>query len=220
MSTAAKAYRGAPMEGMVAAWYAKNTAKSITAFRADARRAAARLTPGAKVLEVAPGPGYFAIELAKLGDYQITGLDISRSFVSMAERHARQAGVRAEFRLGSASDMPFESHQFDFLFCRAAFKNFSAPVRALQEMHRVLKPGGLAWIIDLRRDASLKSIGEEVAGMGLGFFSAWLTRMAFRYALLQRAYTKPEFGQLAAQTGFRSVEVQENGIGLDIRLGK
>jgi hypothetical protein len=55
------------MEGLIAKWYAKNTAKSINDFRSDARRVAALLAPNARVLEVAPGPGYFAIELARLG---------------------------------------------------------------------------------------------------------------------------------------------------------
>ncbi len=50
--------------------------------------------------------------------------------------------------------MPFESETFDFLLCRAAFKNFTEPLQALREMCRVLKPGGRALIIDLRRDTS------------------------------------------------------------------
>lgn len=116
--------------------------------------------------------------------------------------------------------MPFEANQFDFLFCRAAFKNFSEPVRALQEMCRVLKPDGRAWIVDLCRDASLESIDAEVAAMGLGFFSAWFTRLAFRSSLLKRAYTKPEFEKLLVGTRFRSVEIEESGIGMDIRLRK
>ena len=47
---------------------------------------------------------------------------------------------------------------FDLIICRAAFKNFSEPLQALHEMHRVLKPGGKALIMDLRRDASLEDI--------------------------------------------------------------
>ncbi len=220
MSTAVKAYRGAGMEGWVAKWYARNTGKSMESFRADAGRIAALLTPEATVLEVAPGPGYFAIELAKLGGWKITGLDISKTFVEIAQGNAARVGVRADFRLGSASDMPFERDQFDFLFCRAAFKNFSQPVRALLEMHRVLKPGGRALILDLRRDASLASIHEEVERMGIGFFSALLTRLAFRFTLLKRAYTQSDFEKMVAQTRFASVKIEENGIGMDIWLRK
>src|SRR5258708_33521563 len=200
MATSAKAYKGVGRDGLTAKWYAKSKAKSMNGFRSDARRVAALLAPDAKVLEVAPGPGYFAIELAQMGGYQVIGLDISKTFVEMAQRNAAQAGARAEFRLGSASDMPFESKQFDFLFCRAAFKNFSEPVQALQEIHRVLKPGGRALIVDLRRNASLKSINEAVARMGLGFLGALFTRLVFRFMLLKSAYTKPDFERLLAQT--------------------
>jgi len=48
-------------------------------FRREAKSAAERLPAGACVLDLAPGPGFFAIELAKLGDFRITGLDISRT---------------------------------------------------------------------------------------------------------------------------------------------
>ena len=54
--------------------------------------------------------------------------------------------------------LPFPSETFDFAVCRAAFKNFSDPVGALAEMHRVLRPGGTALIIDLRNDASDEAI--------------------------------------------------------------
>jgi ubiquinone/menaquinone biosynthesis C-methylase UbiE len=220
MGTSVKAYKGVGMEGLTAKWYAKNTAKSMDDFRSDARRVATLLTPDAKVLEVAPGPGYFAIELAQMGGYEVIGLDISKTFVEMAQRNAAQPGARAEFRLGSASDMPFESKQFDSLFCRAAFKNFSEPVRAVQEMHRVLKTGGRGLIVDLRRDAPLESINEHVAQMGLGFFSAFSTRMAFRFMLLKRAYTKSDFERFLAQTQFRSVRIDESEMGMDIWLQK
>jgi len=105
MGTAAKAYKGVGLEGVVAKWYAKNTARSMDDFRADARRVAALLQPNDKVLEIAPGPGYFAIELAKLNGMRVIGLDISRTFVEIAERNAAQAGVSAEFRLGSPREL-------------------------------------------------------------------------------------------------------------------
>ena len=75
----AKPYKGLGMEGAIAKWYAALTKKSLEDFKALARRTAERIPPGSSVLEVAPGPGYFAIELAKLGNYQITGLDISEN---------------------------------------------------------------------------------------------------------------------------------------------
>jgi ubiquinone/menaquinone biosynthesis C-methylase UbiE len=148
----AKAYKGIALEGMLATWYARNTAKLTADFKACAQRIAARLPRRARVLEVAPGPGYLAIELARLGPYQVTGLDISRSFVRMATVYAQQAGVDVEFRQGDAAALPFADDSFDFVVCRAAFKNFSNPVGALAEMYRVLRPGGEALIVDMRND--------------------------------------------------------------------
>src|SRR6202008_4778774 len=76
-----KPFRGMGMEGFIANWYAKNTAADIEDFRRTAQMIAPRLVAGAHVLEIAPGPGYLAIELAGLGPYSITGVDISKSFV-------------------------------------------------------------------------------------------------------------------------------------------
>lgn len=119
------------MEGAVARWYAATTRKSTTEFELLAQRVAGEIVPGSSVLEVAPGPGYFAIELAKLGDYRVTGLDISRTFVEIARENAYRAKVQAVFERGNAWRMPFDEKQFDYVLCRAAFKNFSEPVAAL-----------------------------------------------------------------------------------------
>jgi ubiquinone/menaquinone biosynthesis C-methylase UbiE len=214
-----KPYRGAAMEGRIAKWYAINTGKSLDEFRSLAREVAAVVPPGSRVLEVAPGPGYFAIELAKCGNYQISGLDISRTFVEIARENSAKAGFSIDFRWGNAAEMPFEGESFDFLLCRAAFKNFSDPVGSLREMSRVLKPGGRGRIIDMRRDATSSAIAAEVRGMGLSWFNRWLTRMTLR-SLRKRAYTEREFRALFAQAGFRDLTVEVQPIGLGLRFGK
>jgi len=166
------------------------------------------------------GPGYFAIELARLGDYRVTGLDISRTFVEIARRNASAAGVNVDFQHGNAAAMPFAKGSFDFVLCRAAFKNFAQPLWALTEMHRVLDVGGRAMIIDLRGDASMESIDRAVSGMHLGPINALMTRLTFQFVLLKRAYTKRGFEQLLDQTGFGPVEIREDLIGLELMLHK
>jgi ubiquinone/menaquinone biosynthesis C-methylase UbiE len=215
-----KPYKGMGMEGVVARWYAALTKESLEDFRGLARRTAEHIPSGGSVLEVAPGPGYFAIELAKLGNYSITGLDISETFVEIARANAAKAGVRVDFRQGNASDMPFGDESFDFLLCRAAFKNFSEPERALEEMHRVLKPGGQALIIDLRRDASMESISQAVKEMKVGAVNGLITKLTFRHMLLKRAYTKGEFEEMILRTKFHRYEIRQNLIGLEIVLSK
>jgi ubiquinone/menaquinone biosynthesis C-methylase UbiE len=214
-----KGYRGLAMEGLIARWYARTTASDVDEYREAARLVAAQVPPGGDVLEVAPGPGYLAVELAKLGTRRVTGLDISHSFVRMAAENAARAGVAAAFRHGDAAAMPFDADSFDFVVCRAAFKNFAQPVRALAEMHRVLRPGGKALVLDLRPDASPGAIAAHVRGMGLGPVRALMTRWILRM-LRRRAYSPAQFRDMASQTPFRTCEVREDPIGLAVWLAK
>ena len=212
--------RDSGMEGMVAKWYASNTGEMMKEYVDLARRIAPQLSSGGAVLEVAPGPGYFSIELAKLGNFSITGLDLSHTFVRLAALKAAEAGVKIDFRQGSASAMPFPADSFDFLLCRAAFKNFGEPVNALQEMYRVLKPGGRALIIDLKGDASPDEISNQVDHMGLSSLNRILTKLIFKTVLLKRAYTEEQFRQLLTQTAFSNVEIVDSGVGLEVSLTK
>src|ERR1700739_2835883 len=123
------------MEGPIAGWYAKATKKDFAEFERLARDLAAHAPPNARILEIAPGPGYLSVALAKLGAFKITGLDISESFVRMASQYAKREGVTVRFIHGSASDIPLEDGMFDLIVCRAAFKNFSVPVKELHEMN-------------------------------------------------------------------------------------
>ena len=218
--SAVKPYKGLGMEGAVARWYASLTKKSIDNFKDLARRTATQIQPGSRVLEVAPGPGYFAIELAKLGDYKITGLDISKTFVEIARANAAEANVAVDFQRGNASDMPFPSESFDYLVCTAAFKNFAEPKRALEEMYRVLRPGGKALIIDLRSDASEDSISQAIKAMKVGIVNGIITKLTFRFMLLKRAYSRSAFEKLVSQTGFNEIQIQENLIALEVLLSK
>jgi ubiquinone/menaquinone biosynthesis C-methylase UbiE len=159
-----------------------------------------------------------AIEIAKSGRYNVTGLDISQSFVHIAAGKAREAGVNVAFRLGNASAMPFADCSFDYVISMAAFKNFSDPVGALNEIFRVLTPGGWASIYDLRKDASMEDIGEEVRNMKLSPVSSVFTRWVFQFSLLKRAYTRDDLVKLVAQSAFRTGEVRMEGIGFELRL--
>ena len=215
-----KGYKGVGMEGRVASWYAKNTAKDMAEFAALADRLAKEVPAGGRILEVAPGPGYLAIEVTKRGRYEVTGLNISKTFVEIAARNARQASLRIDFRQGNASAMPFSGDTFDLIVCRAAFKNFSQPVAAMNEMHRVLKPGGRALIIDLRNDASMDDIEAYINAARLGWANSLIYKLTFRYLLIPRAYSKQQFTDMASRSQFGAAEIGESGIGFEITLVK
>src|ERR1700743_984216 len=182
-----KAYRGVVVGGGGAAWDDARRGKARAEKQALAWRVAESLPSSGRVLEVAPGPGYLAIELARLGDYQVSGLDISETLLAIARENAAREGVRVDFRLGDAAAMPFESGIFDFVVCQAAFQNFGSPADALNEIRRVLKVGGTAVIVDLRPDATGEAINEYVRTISGGVFD-WLTnQLLFRRLLVRRA---------------------------------
>jgi len=71
-------FKNLGISGAFARWYDKNTkANRIGEMQSYAKEVSRFITEKSTVLEVAHGPGYFAIELAKIGNYHITGMDIS-----------------------------------------------------------------------------------------------------------------------------------------------
>jgi len=213
-----KGYKGIAMEGPIARWYAKNTSVNMNEYKNWAGLVAKNTMKGDRVLEVAPGPGYLSIELAKTGDYKVTGLDISRTFVEIEQANARKAGVSVEFRQGDAAYMPFDDGTFDFIICTGAFKNFTQPVKALAEMKRVLKVNGKALIIDLRGDANIHEINGYVKNMGMSPINALFTKFTFRFMLLRSAHTIDEMKTYASSAGFKKIEARKSPIGFELWL--
>jgi ubiquinone/menaquinone biosynthesis C-methylase UbiE len=209
------------MEGVMARWYARQrgTPSQLALYREQAAQLTAGLPNGATVLEVAPGPGYLAIEVAKLGRFQVTGLDISRTMVEIARENVAGAGVAADLRHGDATAMPFADGSFDLIVCQAAFKNFRRPVSALDEMHRVLRPGGLAVIQDMRKEATTAEIDREIRSQELGAVNGFITRRVLA-GLRNRAFSAAQLERLVAESLFSSCAVHADGIGLEVRLRK
>lgn len=213
-----KPYKDRGMEGFIATLYARQAEHDRDDLQATARRIATPLNAGSRVLEIAPGPGLLAIELARLTDGRVTGIDISRSFVQIAGDNARSAGVDVDFEHGDAADLPFPDDQFDTIVCRAAFKNFSRPLVALNEMHRVLKSGGTALIIDLRTDYSSRAVANYFENRG--FVAAAIIKLTFRFMLKGRAYTRDSMAELVSQSQFGNGEFRLDPIGFELTLRK
>jgi ubiquinone/menaquinone biosynthesis C-methylase UbiE len=128
--------------------------------------------------------------------------------------------VAIDFRHGDVANMPFEAESFDFAVCVAAFKNFPDPVAALDEIHRVLRPGGRASIFDLRKDAPREAIEQEVRDMHLSGPGAWLLMWIFRVLLLRAAYTRAALETVVARSRFGHADIVQDGIGFELRLAR
>ncbi|MDR0628201.1 MAG: methyltransferase domain-containing protein [Treponema sp.] len=207
--------------GRFARWYDKNSRKNrLEELRGYAAEIAGAVKPGDAVLEVAPGPGYISIELAKMGRYHITGMDISADFVEICKANAAREQVAVDFVQGTVSAMPFTENRFDYLFCSAAFKNFHDPPRALGEMYRVLKPGGKGLIIDMNKDTTAAIRKAEIDKMGLKGFEHLFMTFCFAFILRDGAYLKRDFEAMLRDAPFRQWSVETRGISIYVYLYK
>ena len=98
---------------------------------------AAGAKPGAKLLDVASGPGYVAAVAAEQGT-QAVGVDFASSMVELASE--RYPGVK--FQQGDAESLPFPDASFDAVTMNFGVLHLANPDRALEEAHRVLRPSG------------------------------------------------------------------------------
>src|SRR5436190_22249999 len=113
------------------------------------------LTPGDSVLDVACGPGNFSREFAHVvGDEGlVVGIDASRTMLTRgaAELDARAIRNLALIRC-DATKLPFQDASYDAVCCVAALNLFANPFASLDEMRRVLAPGGrIALMTSVRR---------------------------------------------------------------------
>jgi len=197
--------------GYQAKWYDKSTkTQRMLEMKKVAEKISKKLQPGQTVLDVATGPGVLPILLSKMGDYKVTGIDISPDFVEISRRNALEMKAgNVEFYQGNVCEMPFKDNTFDFLVCTAAFKNFKDPVKSLTEMHRTLKPNSIAWIMDLNKDASNKDIKDYLNEFyhqqtpGSFFdFDKWFISFSLRTFLKNGAYTRDDMIKLIRDTPF------------------
>jgi ubiquinone/menaquinone biosynthesis C-methylase UbiE len=207
------------MEGGTARWYDRTTRRDMPRFIELAARIAAIVPAPAVMLEIAPGPGFLAIELAKRG-LAVRAVDISKTFVEIARRNAAAAGVTARFDLGDAAALPVADASVDFAVCCAAFKNFSRPVEALAEMRRVLCPGGTALLIDMRRDVSAAAVEDYVDGLDVGWLNRWFMLLVFRTMLIRRAYPLDAIRSMAAEAGWVDPRIKVTPVGFEAWMTK
>jgi SAM-dependent methyltransferase len=125
----------------------------------DARRETLRalqLFPGATVLDVGSGTGEFLIDVTcSIQDVRAVGIDSSAALTDAARSRAEAAGVKIELLVGDAEHLDFPDASFDRINCSRVLLHLERPDAAVQEMARVLAPGGRIAIWDTDFDAIL-----------------------------------------------------------------
>jgi ubiquinone/menaquinone biosynthesis C-methylase UbiE len=102
-----------------------------------------KIRAGQHVLDMGCGTGRFTVPLAECGAI-VTGFDISRAMLDVADRKLTERGLKADLREGDMSALPFPDSSFDFVASMLALMHIPLDDRpaVFSEVQRVLKPGG------------------------------------------------------------------------------
>ena len=97
-----------------------------------------------KILDVGCGGGILSEALAKAGA-QVTGIDLSRAAIEVAEQHAQKQGLKIDYRYESIEEVVQRSvGSFDVVTCMEMLEHVPEPVKIVAACAQVLKPGGHA----------------------------------------------------------------------------
>lgn len=142
------------------------------------------------LLDIGCGTGYL-IELLqnrKKADYY--GLDLSPEMLKMAKA---KFGNDVTLKEGEADSLPYKDDTFDVVTCIQSFHHYPYPEKAMSEVYRVLKPGGLYILSDT----------------GMGGFMKWI----YNHLLLKKVnsgdyavYSKRDIGDLMTACGFSVID--------------
>jgi len=169
---------------------------------------------GGTVLEIGPGPGYLGLEwMKRCSNSALYWLEISEDMMKLAWKNAEKYNLKEEPRISigdATKSFPFPDCFFDGVFTAGSLHEWSEPVNVINEIERVLKPGGNFYIGDFKRNMNpfiilLMGLNASKKAMKQGLKSS-----------INAAYTKDEIVFLLKNSNFKSYKVVESHFGLSI----
>lgn len=138
--------------------------------------------PGSKALDVCCGTGDWSIALSEaVGESgKVVGLDFSKNMLKIGEEKVKEQGIKnIELVHGNAMELPYPDSSFDYVTIGFGLRNVPDYMQVLKEMHRVVKPGGIA--------VCLETSQPTMFGFKQGYY------LYFRYIM-------PLFGKIFAKS--------------------
>jgi len=165
----------------------------------------ATLRPGERVLDVGCGTGI----VARLASQQVgsngavAGLDVNPGMLEVA-RLTTPADMSIEWHKGSAENMPLPDEAFDVILCQLSLQFMADKLGALQEMRRVLVPGGRLILSVPGPTEKTFAVLAEAMERNIGFEAAGFVNHVFSL------HDTTEIQQLISKAGFRKITIQAN----------
>jgi ubiquinone/menaquinone biosynthesis C-methylase UbiE len=169
----------------------------------------AMLKPGCKVLEIGCGKGITAIFLARNYGCSITGIDISPIQIASATERTKNENMVGEtsFIAADCQELPLFTDLFDMVFSECSISLVQNKKRILDEIWRVLKPGGRLTITDLvRRDNEVTNEPSETVPLFMSSFAL--------FPCIENAESLIGYRKLLQSVGFQEIYTEDCSIAL------
>jgi ubiquinone/menaquinone biosynthesis C-methylase UbiE len=176
------------------------------------------IAQGASLLDLGCGTGHLLIDFnnaitsGKLPSLKLHGIDIGTESVRVCQERLSLANITdVELREGDGAEMPYQDESMDIVVTSLSLHHWSEPVRVLNEIHRILRLGGLLILFDMRRDC------KKFWHWLLGFATRVIVPKALRnvrepLGSLLSSYTTDELRNILSKTRWSEAEYRVEGV--------
>jgi len=158
-----------------------------------------------RVLDVGTGPGRLPLAICRtLPDVRVVGVDISSGMVAQARKNVAQASGSAAIEIieAAAASLPFPDDSFEAVVSTGVMHHWKDPAADLNEIHRVLKPGGYALLYDL-----VRKLPPAVAQQARRDFGRVRSTLLWLHSFEEPFYEVDEMRSLPAGSKFSAGDV-------------
>jgi ubiquinone/menaquinone biosynthesis C-methylase UbiE len=205
--------------GVLASAYEKATRLAVESYYRQVATEVVSVFKSGCILDLGTGPGNLPVEILKRSPgIQIVAIDLSRPLIRLARARAQDAGLSQyiSFEVGNAAKLSFDDNRFDMVISTGMLHSLRKPTAVLKEIHRVLKPGGEAWIYDPARIIQYIDRRQWKASLSARErFFLWLFGLIGLHKPID-VYSREQVVPLIMDAGFQSYTVEE-GVG-EIRI--
>jgi ubiquinone/menaquinone biosynthesis C-methylase UbiE/DNA-binding transcriptional ArsR family regulator len=163
-----------------------------------------RILPPLVVADLGSGEGLLSELLARRAK-KVIAVDNSEKMVTFGANKAKKNGLKnLEFRLGDLENPPIDPHSVDLVILSQALHHAAEPAKAISSAHKILRPSGQLWMLDLSRHKFEKArelYGDRWLGFAESDLHHWLEAAGFKkieISVVAREEEPPHFETILA----------------------